>query len=68
MFCCTDATVLFVVEVDNFVDCGDIHINEEDLNMEERRQFKHVIKKVKSQYLLGSDDFKRGNFVQAVKK
>lgn len=60
--------MLFVVEVDRFVDCGDIHINEDDLNMEERRQFVHVIKKVKSEYLLANDDFNRGNVAQALKK
>lgn len=66
--CCTDATVLFVVEVDSFVDCGDIYINEENLNMEERWQFQHVVKKVRSDYNLANDDFKRGIFSQALKK
>lgn len=66
--CCTDATVLFVVEVDRFVDCGDIHINEDDLSMEERRQFKHVNLKARAHHKLANDDFKRGNFSQALNK
>lgn len=60
--------MLFVVEIDRFLDCGDIHSNEEDLSMEDRRQFVHVLKKVKSEYLLANDNFKRGNVAQALKK
>ncbi|XP_054285122.1 inactive peptidyl-prolyl cis-trans isomerase FKBP6-like [Macrosteles quadrilineatus] len=63
-----DATVLFIVELHRFIDCGDVVENQDELDMYERRAFKNTKEIANKHHLLGNDLFNNGNYRAAVDK
>uniref|UniRef100_A0A1B6EXD4 peptidylprolyl isomerase n=1 Tax=Cuerna arida TaxID=1464854 RepID=A0A1B6EXD4_9HEMI len=61
-----EATILFIVEIDRFVDCGDIYSNFDNLTMEERLQYSNIYPNAKAHYELGNDYFKKEKYRTAV--
>uniref|UniRef100_A0A1B6IG76 peptidylprolyl isomerase n=1 Tax=Homalodisca liturata TaxID=320908 RepID=A0A1B6IG76_9HEMI len=63
-----EATILFLVEIERFVDCGDIYSNFDDLSSEERLEFSNIYPSAKGYYELGNDCFKKESYNSAVVK
>ncbi|XP_014247946.1 inactive peptidyl-prolyl cis-trans isomerase FKBP6-like isoform X1 [Cimex lectularius] len=59
------ATILVEIELINFVDCGNVYVDE-NLSINEKSKFEHAYSKAKSYHALGNDYFSNKNFNAAV--